>query len=89
MIGNHSWLFSFTKIGNYGDVSFVANSKGKILGVGIVVINSSTIIENVCLVENLKHKLLSISQLYDKGHRVIFDKSNCVMRMHLMVKFFY
>ena len=37
------------------------------------------LIENVCLVENLKHNLLSISQLCDKGYRVIFDESKCVI----------
>ena len=31
------------------------------------------------LVENLKHNLLSISQLCDKGYRVIYDKSECVI----------
>ena len=36
-------------------------------------------IENVCLVENLKHNLISISQLCDKGYKVIFDKSRCVI----------
>ena len=41
--------------------------------------NSSTIIENVCLVENLNHNLLSISQLCDKGYKVIFNKSKCVI----------
>ena len=40
---------------------------------------SSTLIENVCLVKNLKHNLLSISRLCDKGYRVIFYKSKCVI----------
>jgi len=29
------------------------------------------------LVEELKHNLLSISQLYDKGLKIIFDDSTC------------
>ena len=58
---------------NGGDVLFGDNSKGKIIGIGNVGNISSTLIENVCLVENLKHNLLSISQLCDKGYRVIFD----------------
>ena len=33
----------------------------------------------MCLVEKLKHNLLNISQLCDKGYRVIFDKSKCVV----------
>ncbi|KAH9763753.1 hypothetical protein KPL70_001275 [Citrus sinensis] len=79
MTGNYSWFSSFTKIENDGDVSFGDNSKGKIIGIGNVGNVSSTLIENVCLVENLKHYLLSISQLCDKGYRVIFDESKCVI----------
>ena len=40
----------------------------------------------MCLVENLKHNLISlkhnlisISQLCDKGYKVAFDKSRCVI----------
>jgi len=55
----------------YGD-----NSKGKILGYGTVGL-SKTKVENLCLVEGLKHNLLSISQLCDKGHRVTFKSSKC------------
>lgn len=76
MIGNYAWFSSFTKIENGGDVSFEDNSKGKILRIGKV---SSTLIENVCLVENLKHNLISITQLCDKGYKVAFDKSRCVI----------
>ncbi|KAH9767789.1 hypothetical protein KPL71_011399 [Citrus sinensis] len=79
MTGNYSWFSSFIKIENGGDVSFGDNSKGKIIGIGNVGNVSSTLIENVCLVENLKHNLLSISQLCDKGYRVIFDESKCVI----------
>ena len=79
MTGNYSWFSSFTKIENSGDVSFGDNPKGKIIGIDNIGKESSTLIENVCLVENLKHNLLSISQLCDKGYRVIFDKSKCVI----------
>ncbi|KAH9697749.1 Integrase catalytic domain-containing protein [Citrus sinensis] len=79
MTGNYAWFSSFTKIENGGDVSFGDNSKGKILGIGNVGKVSSTLIENVCLVENLKHNLISISQLCDKGYKVIFDKFSRVI----------
>ena len=61
MKGNYSWFSSFTKIENGGAVSFGDNSKGKIIGVGNFGNVSSTLNENACLVENLKHNLLSIS----------------------------
>ena len=58
----------------YGD-----NNKGRILGVGKIGTNSSTSIENVLLVEGLKHSLLSVSQLCDKGYLVLFDFHKCVI----------
>ena len=33
----------------------------------------------MCLVESLKHNLISISQLCDKGYKVVFDNSRCVI----------
>ena len=57
-------------------VTFGNNSKGKIIGVGSIGKNSSPIIENVLFVEGLKFNLLSISQLCDKGNRVIFEKTH-------------
>ncbi|KAH9699792.1 Integrase catalytic domain-containing protein [Citrus sinensis] len=79
MIGNYTWFSSFTKIENGGDVSFGDNSKGKILGIRNAGKVYSTLIENVYLVENLKHNLISISQLCNKGYKVIFDKFSCVI----------
>ena len=67
MIGDLSLLSNFTKK-NGGHVTFGDNGKGKILGVGDVSNGSSPLIENVFLVDNLKHNLLSISQLCDKGY---------------------
>ena len=80
MTGNYFWFSSFTKIENGGNVSFRDNSKGKIIGTGNVSNVSSTLIENVYLVENLKHNLLSISQLCDKGYKVVFDKTRCIIK---------
>ena len=82
MTGNYSWFSSFTKIENREDVFFRDNSKGKIIGIGNVGKDSSTFVKNVCLVENLKHNLLNISQLCDKGYKgykVFFDKTKCVI----------
>ena len=59
---------------------FRDNSKVRIIGIGNVGNDSSAIIENVCLVENLKHNFLSISQLYNKGYKVIFYKAKCVVQ---------
>ena len=79
MTGNYSWFLSFTKIKNDKEVSFGDNSKGNIIVIDNVSKYSSTFIENVCLVENLKHNLLNISQLCDKGYKITFDKKKCAI----------
>ena len=61
-------------------MTFGDNEKGRIIGHGSIGNNSSSIIENVLLVDGLKHNLLSISQLCDKGFKVIFESSHCIIK---------
>ena len=70
-------LFTEIKAKSRGEVTFGDNSKGHIEGIGSIGNKSSTLIENVLLVGGLKHNLLSISQLCDKGHKVIFESMCC------------
>ncbi len=63
-----------------GSVTFGDNSKGKILGIGSVGKDLSSSIEDILLVQSLKHNLLSISQLCDKGNRVIFESKECMVQ---------
>nr|KYP73276.1 hypothetical protein KK1_005894 [Cajanus cajan] len=60
-----------------GHVTYGDNNKGKILGIGKIGTNLLTSIENVLLVDALKHSLLNVSQLCDKGFLVTFDSQNC------------
>ena len=64
----------------HGHVTYGDNNKGKILRVGKVSKTPSTSIENILLVDGLKHNLLSISQLCDKGNRVTFDSNCCIIK---------
>mgnify|MGYP000552808847 CR=1 FL=1 len=64
---------------NGGSVTFGDNGKGKIIGIGKVHITPSSCINNVLLVEGLKHNLLSISQFCDKGFQVVFKSSYCMI----------
>ncbi|MCQ3986251.1 hypothetical protein FK507_28625, partial [Klebsiella pneumoniae] len=61
-------------------MTFGDNSKRKIISEGSIGKTSSPIIENVLLVEGLKHNLLSISQMCDKGNHVTFEKSHCTIK---------
>ena len=62
-----------------GNVTFGDNGKGKIIGTGKINITPSSCIENVLYVDGLKHNLLSISQFCDKGCKVVFESSLCIV----------
>jgi len=61
-----------------GTVRFRGNQTGKIIGTGTIG-NSSISINNVWLVDGLRHNLLSISQFCDNGYDVLFVKNNCIV----------
>ena len=63
-----------------GKVTFGDNMYSKIIGKGIYVVNNKINVENVLVVENLKPKLLSVSQTYDQEHICIFDSEKCEIR---------
>ena len=79
MIGDES-NFDFLKKKNGGYVTFRNNAKGKIISQGNIGNDISSLIENVLLVDGLKHNLLSINQLCDKGFKVIFKASHCIIK---------
>lgn len=51
---------------NWGFITFIDNEKGRIIGQWNIGNDNFSLIENVLLVNDLNHNLLSISQLYDK-----------------------
>ena len=70
MTGNRSLLSEFErKVGSV--VSYGDGNKGQTLGYGNTVIEN-VIIEDVALVDGLKHNLLNVSQICDKGYHVDF-----------------
>ena len=56
-----------------GEVIFEGKEKSKIIGQEKVSEDSSCSVDDVLLVEGLNYNLLSISQLCDKCHKVIFE----------------
>jgi len=66
-----------TKIG--GKVTLGDNTTMKVIGLGIVGNAKKFLIENVLLVDGLKHNLLSISQLCDKGFDIKFLSNKCLI----------
>ena len=59
-------------------VTFGDDDKGFIMGYGNLEIGNF-IIDNISLVEGLKHNLLNISQLCDKGYDISFRKERCLI----------
>ena len=65
------------KVSRRCTVTFGDDLKGKIIGIGNIKVGSSPLIEDVVLANGLIHNLLSITQVWDKVLRVIFDDSTC------------
>jgi hypothetical protein len=57
-----------------GSVSFGNDNSARIIRKGTVKLRSKdATIENVLLVEDMKHNILSVSQMCDQEHRLVFD----------------
>ena len=78
MTGDKTKFYLLTE-GEGGQVTFGENSKDKIISLSKAGKNLSSYIDDVILVEGLAYNLLSISQLYDKGHKVLFDTKACTI----------
>jgi hypothetical protein len=64
-----------------GSVSFGNDNSSKIIGRGTINLGSKDAKEeNVLLVEDMKHNLLSVSQMCDQGHKLVFDSKKCEIR---------
>jgi hypothetical protein len=57
---------------SYDSIIFGDNSKGKVKGLGKIVISNDLSISNVLLVESLNFNLLSVTQLCDLRFKCIF-----------------
>ena len=65
---------------NKGKVTFGDSLSSKIIGKGIVVVNSKIKAKNVLLVENLKPNIITVSQRCDQGYICIFDLEKCEIK---------
>ena len=78
MTENWSWLRNL-KPKDEEVVKFADGIKSKIIGIGNVSKNNYDLITDVMLVERLTHNLMSISQFYDQGYKVVFEPSICII----------
>ena len=74
-------LFIKLDKGKEGSVTFGNDQTARIIGRGTVCLNSKkNLAENVLLIEDMEHNLLSVSQTCDKGRYMIFDSNGCQIR---------
>ena len=85
MTGDESNFVFLTKR-KRGYVTSGDNAKGRIIGQGNIGNVISSLIESVLLVDGLKHNLLGISQLCDKGFKVIFKHLIASSSIFKMIK---
>ena len=74
MTGEKSSFLSLTASSG-GSVAFGNGKTGTIIGIGSIGKTPSQYIDNVHLVDGLKHNLLSVSQLCDKNNLVLFSRT--------------
>jgi hypothetical protein len=76
MTENKKWFSSLTPLSHKEYVTFGDDKKGKVLGTDIIKVNDRFTLNDVALVDRLRYKLLSVSQLCDADLSVIFHKSD-------------
>jgi hypothetical protein len=64
-----------------GSVSFGIDDSARIIGKGTVrIVNKDNKVENVLLVEDMRHNIISVSKMCDQGHKIMFDSHKCEIR---------
>ena len=69
--------FTILILKDQGSITYGDNRKANVIGEGNIIVNKDLSIKNVLLVEDLKHNLISISQLCDNGFKVTFCANKC------------
>jgi hypothetical protein len=76
MIGDKKWFFSLTPLSYNEYLTFGDDKKGKVLGTSVIKVNDFFTLNDVTLVNKLRHNLLSVSQLVDVDLDVFLRKSD-------------
>ena len=62
-------------------VTFGNDNSSKVLGKGTVTLGRKYVaVKDVLLIENMRHNLLSVSQMCDQGHVLTFTSKDCEIR---------
>lgn len=60
-------------------VRFRDNTPKLIIGRGAITLDGKNNTDDVLYVDGLKHNLLSVGQLLDKGYRLEFNENKCII----------
>ena len=64
-----------------GIVSFGNDGSSNVIGSGTITLGRKDVIaKNVLLVENMNQNLLSVGQMCDQGHTMLFNSTKCEIR---------
>ena len=64
-----------------GTISFGNDGSSNVIGSSTVTLRSKDVIaKNVLFVENMNHNLLSVGQMCDQGHTMLFNSTKCEIR---------
>ncbi len=70
-----------------GTVSFGNDGSSNVIGSGTISFGSKeALAKNILLVENMNHNLLSVGQMCDQGHTMLFNSTKCETRKAGIVK---
>ena len=80
MIGDRNKFVSL-KEENDGTISFGNDGSSNVIGSSTVTLRSKDVIEkNFLLVENMNHNLLSVGQMCDQRHTMLFNSTKCEIK---------
>ena len=80
MTGDRNKLLSYNALEKEKNVTSRNDSPAVIKGKGSIFLKEKLKANNVMYVDGLKHNLLSVSQMCDKGNEVVFSSKECLVR---------
>lgn len=78
MIGRMKYFLSLTAYQGESAASGICK-KGEITGISKISKSFSQDIENMYCMNRLNYNLLSVSQIYDRANKVLFDSTQCLI----------
>jgi hypothetical protein len=73
MTRTKKWFSSLTPLSHKEYVTFRDDKKGKVLDTGVIKVNDHFTLNDVTLVDRLRHNMLSVSQLVYADLHVLFQ----------------